>query len=297
VRADRPFVDRPPASVAEATALAGRAAAHWALPGPTLIRVFMNAIYSAGDVVLRVSRPSAPAEAAIELARLLAAAGVRVPAPVRDDVVHGGELAVSAWERLVPVSSEPDWRAAGQMVARVHGLTVDDLPRAYPVPNGEDFPWWQFDELLADVGELLDPAARRGIDAAIDRHGRWADGAERVVCHGDVHPGNVVATTSGTVLLDWDLLCLAPAAWDHSAMLTWASRWGGPRQWYVDFAAGYGRSMEQDRVAVSLAELRLVAATLMRLRAGRVDPAAMPEAERRLEYWRGDPAASMWTPV
>lgn len=297
MRADRPFVDRPPASVAEATALAGRAAAHWALPGPTLIRVFMNAIYSAGDVVLRVSRPSAPAEAAIELARLLAAAGVRVPAPVRDDVVHGGELAVSAWERLVPVSSEPDWRAAGQMVARVHGLTVDDLPRAYPVPNGEDFPWWQFDELLADVGELLDPAARRGIDAAIDRHGRWADGAERVVCHGDVHPGNVVATTSGTVLLDWDLLCLAPAAWDHSAMLTWASRWGGPRQWYVDFAAGYGRSMEQDRVAVSLAELRLVAATLMRLRAGRVDPAAMPEAERRLEYWRGDPAASMWTPV
>jgi hypothetical protein len=28
-----------------------------------------------------------------------------------------------------------------------------------------------------------------------------------------------------------------------------------------------------------------------------VDPAAMPEAERRLEYWRDDPAASMWTPV
>jgi hypothetical protein len=55
--------------------------------------------------------------------------------------------------------------------------------------------------------------------------------------------------------------------------------------------------MEQDRVAVSLAELRLVAATLMRLRAGTMDPAAMPEAERRLEYWRGDPAASMWTPV
>ncbi len=92
-------------------------------------------------------------------------------------------------------------------------------------------------------------------------------------------------------------MCLAPAAWDHSALLTWASRWGGPPQWYGEFAAGYGRSMEQDPVAVSLAELRLVAATLMRLRAGRHDPAAMPEAQRRLEYWRGDPAASMWTAV
>ena len=159
--------------------------------------------------------------------------------------MHDGELAVTAWERLVPVEAEPDWRAVGQMVARVHALTVDDLPPAYPVPHGEDFPWWQFDELLADVGELLDPAARRGIEAAIDRHGRWAEGVDRVVCHGDVHPGNVVATTSGTVLLDWDLLCLAPAAWDHSAMLTWASRWGGPPQWYDEFAAGYGRSMER----------------------------------------------------
>ena len=257
----------------------------------------MNAIYSAGDVVLRVSRPSAPAEAALDLARLLAVAGVHVPAPARDDVVHDGELAVTAWERLVLVPAEPDWRAAGQMVARVHALTVADLPPAFPVPHGEDFPWWQFDELLADVGELLDPAARRGIEAAIDRHGRWAEDVDRVVCHGDVHPGNVVATTSGTVLLDWDLVCLAPAAWDHSALLTWASRWGGPPQWYGEFAAGYGRSMEQDPVAVSLAELRLVAATLMRLRAGRHDPAAMPEAQRRLEYWRGDPAASTWTAV
>ena len=39
----------------------------------------------------------------------------------------------------------------------------------------------------------------------------------------------------------------------------------------------------------AIAELRLVAATLMRLRAGRADPAAMPEAAAPPGYWRGDP--------
>jgi Ser/Thr protein kinase RdoA (MazF antagonist) len=296
--AARPFVDRAPDSVADTAALASRAATHWELPEPTFVRVFMNAIFSAGDVVLRVSRPTAPAESSLELARLLTSVGVRVPAPARDDAVVEGDLAVTAWERLVPVTGEPDWRAVGEMVARVHALAPGALPPTYPVPNGEDFPWWQFAVLLDDVGDLLDPRARRGIDAALDQHGGWADaGVERVVCHGDVHPGNVMATTAGTVLLDWDLLCLGPAAWDHAALLTWASRWGGPPQWYADFSSGYGCSMSDDAVAVALAELRLVAATLMRLRAGRADPAAMPEAQRRLEYWRGDPAAPLWTAV
>ena len=48
------------------------------------------------------------------------------------------------------------------------------------------------------------------------------------------------------------------------------------------------------RRRTAIAELRLVAATLMRLRAGRHDPAAMPEAQRRLAYWRGDPDAPTW---
>jgi Ser/Thr protein kinase RdoA (MazF antagonist) len=295
--ADRPFVDRPPGSLAEATALATGAAQRWGLPEPVFVRVFMNAIYTAGDVVLRVGRPTAPASAAIELAELLTSIGVRVPAPARQDAVTDGDLAVTAWERLATLDAEPDWREVGGMVSRVHAVSRGALPPAYPVPRGEEFPWWQFDVLLEDVGDQLDAAARRGIENALERYGGWSDGVERVVCHGDVHPGNVVATERGTVLLDWDLLCLAPAAWDHAAMLTWASRWGGPPRWYADFAAGYGRSMADDPVAMGLAELRLLAATLMRLRAGREDPAAMPEAQRRLGYWRGDPDAPMWTAV
>jgi thiamine kinase-like enzyme len=109
-----------------------------------------------------------------------------------------------------------------------------------------------------------------------------------------VHPGNVVATAQGAVLLDWDLLCTGPAAWDHAPLMTWTQRWGGAAGLYEAFAAGYGRSMRGDGVAEAIATLRLVAATLMRLRAGRHDEAARDEAERRLRWWRGDTDAPPW---
>jgi Ser/Thr protein kinase RdoA (MazF antagonist) len=115
-----------------------------------------------------------------------------------------------------------------------------------------------------------------------------------VLCHGDVHPGNVMQTDAGPVLLDWDLMCTGPAAWDHAPMMSWSERWGGRPGEYEAFAAGYGRSLRGDAVAESLAELRLVAATLMRVRAGRNDAAAAEEAERRLQWWRGEPDAPPW---
>ena len=183
------------------------------------------------------------------------------------------------------------------MVAAVHAIDRDILPAAYPVPPGETFPWWQLDDVLADVGRRRRPAgARRAGGDASNATPGWATGAERVVCHGDVHPGNVVMTAGGPVLLDWDLLCLAPPGWDHSMLLR-LPRWGWPARWYDEFADGYGRSLADDPVTIAIAELRLVAATLMRLRAGRADPAAMPEAQRRLAFWRGDPAAPLWTAV
>ena len=294
---DRPFVAQGPGTPEETAVAASAAARRWGLPAPELLRVGMNALYTAGDVVLRVARPSAPAAAAIELAAVLDAAGVAVPPPAFDEVVTIGEQSVTAWRRLQPVGSAADWRAVGEMVARVHALDVGDLPSTYPMPPCESFPWWRFDVLLAEVAPAVDPAARAGIDAALERHGDWTGRiTSRVVCHGDVHPDNVVMTADGPVLLDWDLLCRGPAAWDH-AMLLRITRWGWPAQWYDDFAAGYGGSLVGDPLAESIAELRLVAATLMRFRAGRTDPPAMVEAQRRLAYWRDGAGAPLWVPA
>jgi hypothetical protein len=295
--AERPFVAEPPGALDDVTAAATEAARRWGLPAPVLLRLGMNATFAAGDeVVLRVSKPTAPAEQALWLAGELTRHGVRVPAAVRDDVVAHGGVSVVAVERIHP-AGEVDWAVVGEMVAHVHHLDPARIAGRYPLPWCGSFPWWDFDALLADAAPAIDPPALAALRASVER---WYPliGATRdapgVVCHGDVHPGNVLPTAIGPVLLDWDLLCRGPAAWDHGPLMSWTARWGGEPGIYERFAQGYGRSLRDDPLGEAVAELRLVAATLMRVRAGRSDPTAAAEAQRRLGWWRGDPAAPSW---
>jgi Ser/Thr protein kinase RdoA (MazF antagonist) len=259
----------------------------------------MNAIYltsdSSDELVLRVGAPSAPAEAALELSMFLSEEGLRVPKPRRLGAVVAGDLAVTCWERIESTGDPTDWEAVGEMVRTVHGLDRSQLPPAYPLGSPASFAWWDFDALFAEVGNDIDAAARGGLTAAIERHTGWEQFDDALVCHGDVHPGNVMMTADGPALIDWDLLCWAPAGWDHGPLMTWHERWGGAVGEYDAFASGYGASLRDDPTTEALAELRLVAATLMRLKAARRDPSARPEADRRLAYWRGDPDAPPWT--
>jgi Ser/Thr protein kinase RdoA (MazF antagonist) len=293
---DRPFVDRPVGDQHAVARAAGIAAADLGLPPPTLRRLGMNGVFDAGPVVLRVSAPTVDAGLGLRLAETLRSAGIPVAAPADHRVVRLGELAVTVWERVEPSGRPIDWRQVGAALRRLHALSPDRLPPGFPVPSPTTFPWWEFDRLLGEVGDRLDPAARTGLVACVHRHADWREQVrtDAVVCHGDVHPGNVVMAADGPVLLDWDLVCSAHPAWDHAPMLTWSARWGGRPGEYDDLAAGIGADLRDDRAAIAFAELRLVAATLMRVRAGRTDASAAAEAERRLRFWRGDPDAPAW---
>lgn len=297
----RPYVDRPVDDVAVADSVAREAAAALGLtvPGraPVRVRVGMNALYECGDTVLRVGRPSAPAALAIALAERLLELGVAVPRPAGDRAYEADGMSVTAWHRIEPSPLPIDWGEVGRIVRRVHALDATDIPAGYPLPSPTGFPWWDFTSVRADIADHIDPAALAGLDAAIERHRDWHElvAAGPVVCHGDVHPGNVMMTAAGPVLLDWDLMCLAHPGWDHAMLLTLAERWGGDPAVYPAFAVGYGRSLAGDPAARAFAELRNVAATLMRVRAGISDPAARAEAERRLRHWRGDPTAPAWS--
>ncbi len=292
---ERAYLDHPITDRAAASAAAAQAAAYWGLPEPTLLRVGMNAIFSCDDQVLRVGLPNSPATASLELADFLTDVGLRVPVPSRRDVVEMGDHAVTCWERLHGCADPTDWASVGSMVRSLHSIAPAELPSGVPLPAPDALPWWDFDTMLERADPLLDAAARAGLVAAVTRHRGWQELSPSVVCHGDVHPGNVMMTSPGVVLLDWDLLCSAPPGWDHAPLLTWASRWGGNPSAYASFASGYGTALTEDPAARSFAELRLVAATLMRLIAGLRDPDARHEAERRLEYWRGDPSAPQWS--
>ena len=292
----RAYVDRPVTDLVAATQAATAAADVWQLDPPELVRAGMNAIFASGSVVLRVSAPTVPAEVSLELSRFWQGRGVTVPRAARDDVVLVDDLSVTAWDRISDETTPIDWAQVGAMVRRVHDTDRSSLPSSAPLPSPIAFPWWDFDSLLERAASALDEAARRGIVEVVDRHAGWKAFDEVVVCHGDVHPGNVMMLDDAPVLLDWDLLCLAPPGWDHGPMLTWAERWGGQPGTYDEFARGYGRLLRDDPQTIAIAELRLVAATLMRVAASITNPAAGPEAERRLRYWRGDPDAPPWTP-
>ena len=291
---DRPFVDRPVDDLAAARSVAVSAAHDWGLAEPELLRRGMNAIFATGDVVLRVGRPSVPAAVSIDLARHLLAAGILVPQPVGAAVLERDGLAVTAWQRIEAIEVPVDWSGVGSMVRAVHDHDPAAVPSGYPTPSPASFPWWDFDAMLADVATDIDRPALQGLVAAVERHRGWADFDRTALCHGDVHPGNVMMSSDGPVLLDWDLMCIAPPAWDHAPLLTLAERWGGDHGVYEAFADGYGMSFRDEPIAEGYAELRLVAATLMRVRAGRTDAHAHAEAERRLAFWRGEPDAPVW---
>lgn len=292
----RPFVDRPITDRDAALAAAEAAATEWGLAPPEPWRTSMNAIFRSGDVVMRVGHTSAPPRAALELATFLTAHDVRVPRPHPVAPLTVGDLAVTAWERLEQRDVPVQWEEVGAMVARVHSLDPALLPPEYPLADPRDLSWWKFEEMLADILADLDPDARAGLGRAVERNSDWVGFAlgESVVCHGDVHPGNVMMVDDGVALLDWDLMCLAPPGWDHAPLLRWHERWGGGA-YYEPFAEGYGWSARGDRFTESVAELRLVAATVMRIRDAPIAPEAQAEAELRLRYWRGDPDAPPWT--
>lgn len=288
-------MDRPVVDLVAAGTAASEASTRWGLPPPSLLRRGMNAIYTAGDRVLRVGLPTVPGSASIALARVLRDHSIRVPMPARDEAVEHGQLSVTCWERVADTGMAVDWEAVGEMVRAVHGLDPARLPQDYPMPSPATFPWWDFPTMLRDVETQLDDAAARGLRAVVDDHRDWARFDTLVVCHGDVHPGNVLMAEDGPVLLDWDLLCHAAPEWDHAPLMRLHERWGGPAGTYEAFASGYGQSFRDEARAEGLAELRLVAATLLRLRAARHDPAALDEATKRLAYWRGERRAATWS--
>ncbi len=293
-----PIVAEPIGDPAGAERAARLAAEVWGLPEPTLVRLGMNGVFGCGDdVVLRVSRPTGDPSAVVRVARAAIRSGVRTAAPIHDDAVDAGAgIWVTAWQRVHPVDRPTDWEQVGAMVAALHRAAPDvDLDA---VPSCGDFPWWHFADFAPPVLATLETDARTGLERTLARHAGWDDEARAgrlVVCHGDVHPGNVLMSADGPVLLDWDLLCIGPPAWDHAMLMTLSERWGGPPGTYEAFSAGYGASLRGDAVADALAELRLVAATLLRVRAGWSDPAAAAEAGERLRHWRADPDAPTWT--
>lgn len=83
-----------------------------------------------------------------------------------------------------------------------------------------------------------------------------------VVTHGEIHPGNVILTSCGWVIVDWDTVLLAPPERDlwslaqggGSVLRTYADATGtAPNEWLVDL---YGIRWDLAEIASFAAEFR-----------------------------------------
>ncbi len=300
------FVSRPVTDRVAAERLARLICSDNGLTEPELIRLSMTATFRSGSTVLRVGHFDGDLDGAVQLAELLRAKGISAPRPLGvHQLDESSGLAAVLYEFIEGNALPVDWRAVGVLAQRLHTeVSADMIPRGVPLVQPTSLPWWQFDEMLNDIEEreLVEQSDVTMLRDVVQAAGEWRaifDDAPLVVTHGDLHPGNILMTPDGPVLVDWDLLAHAPTSWDHVPLAAWSGGpWLGAGHEYEQFVEGYGSvSADVERDIWQLATLRNVAATLMRIRAGESSAAAAVEAQRRLEYWKQVEFYSLWRAV
>lgn len=166
--------------------------------------------------------------------------------------------------------SDAQWRGLGRALRLIHGLSVPD-PLASRIRREAFSPRWRYllsmyleaigraeysDPLVTDLDGFLKINRERILDI-LQRAGRLAGRLQAtmpacVLCHSDVHAGNVIVTDEGALfIVDWDDPIFAPR--ERDLMFVGAGLWGSarsPQEEQAVFYQGYG-PIEIDPVAIA----------------------------------------------
>ena len=297
-----PFVSQPVSDRGNARARAKQCAKELGATDLTPIRESMCSTFRANGAVLRVGHFTSDPSTAQRLATMLRDAEFRVPDVIATWQQDDTGLGVIAYEVVQETGQAIDWREVGRIIRRLHtDIAASDVPAGYPIASPTILPWWNFGAMLTrlEATAHVDPQQLSMLYEVAERGAKWSDNVQRtpnVLTHGDVHPGNILMSDDGPVLIDWDLLSIASSLWDHVPLKAWSKPpWQGNTDVYTAFAAGYGAvDWDADSVDV-VVEMRNLAATLMRVLASASTGVIDEEAARRLEYWASPNKTALWT--
>lgn len=121
----------------------------------------------------------------------------------------GGLGAIAALPRLA--RRLPD--ALGETMARLHRLDATPVRARLTAAGADGVSVASMVSSFVDTAEVLGRADLAGAARWLAEHA--PPSAPEVVCHGDLHPFNLLVNADGTVtVLDWSASLLAPAAYD-----------------------------------------------------------------------------------
>ncbi|MFE2067753.1 phosphotransferase enzyme family protein [Streptomyces sp. NPDC059467] len=265
--------------------------------GASLLALGENAVFAAGDLVVKVGRDAELLDRArreLEIAGWLAEAGVPAvrAAEPKARLVEGHPVTV--WHRLPDPVRPAEPRDLAELLRIVHALPSP--PFALP-PR----------ELLGGVerwlrlaGEAIDPA-----DAAYLRERRDGFAAAAAALtprltpgpiHGDALPRNVHIGPEGPVLVDLETFSSDLREHDLVVMALSRDRYGMPDEAYASFTEAYGWDVREWEGCGVLRGARETASCAWVAQHAPSNPKALAEFERRVASLREDDESVRWYP-
>ncbi|KUN88692.1 phosphotransferase enzyme family protein [Streptomyces griseoruber] len=269
------------------------------LPGPArnarLLALGENAVFAAGDLVVKVGRDAELLDRArreLDIAAWLAEAGVpAVRAAGAEPLLVEGHP-VTVWHRLPDAVRPAEPRDLAELLCLVHALPTPSfgLPARDLLSGVERW--------LRLAGDAIDPA-----DAAYLRERRdgFAAAAAALVphlppgpIHGDALPRNVHIGPDGPVLVDLETVSADLREHDLVVMALSRDRYGLPADAYDAFTGAYGWDVREWEGCAVLRGARETASCAWVAQHAPANPKALTEFERRVASLRDGDAAVRW---
>jgi aminoglycoside phosphotransferase (APT) family kinase protein len=270
-------------------------AAAGVLPGARLLALGENAVFAAGDLVVKVGRDAELLDRArreLDIAVWLAKAGVPAVRAAEPEARLVEGHPVTLWHRLPDAVRPAEPRDLAELLRVVHALPKPsfDLPPRELLGGVERW--------LRLAGNAIDPA-----DAAYLRE-RWDGFAAAAAAvtphlepgpiHGDALPRNVHVGPDGPVLVDLETFSSDLREHDLVVMALSRDRYGVPAEAYDAFTAAYGWDVREWEGCSVLRGARETASCAWVAQHAPSNPKALAEFERRVASLRDGDETVRW---
>ncbi|MFF0788832.1 phosphotransferase enzyme family protein [Streptomyces spiralis] len=271
------------------------------LPGPVgearLLALGENAVFAAGDLVVKVGRDAELLDRArreLRIAVWLAEAGVPAVRAAEPEALLVDGHPVTVWHRLPDPVRPAEPRDLAELLRTVHALPAPDFGLPPRELLGGVERW------LRLAGDAIDPAdaayLRRRRDGFASAAAALTPHLPRGPIHGDALPRNVHIGPDGPVLVDLETFSADLREHDLVVMALSRDRYGLSAGAYDSFTAAYGWDVREWEGCSVLRGARETASCAWVAQHAPGNPKALAEFERRVASLRDGDQTVRWYP-